>query len=258
MKRLVKTDFPVAFDSPDHLIPYGTKKDLSRQPRFEVKLISYMNYKEFNKILDLGCSGGAYISNMHDLGFYAIGLEGSDYSKINKRGPWAYLADFALFTADITKPFEIISNTKNLVDQFDIITSFEVFEHLKENEIDNLFQNIKIHTHKNSRLILSISTNDSFYKGVNLHQTVKSKNWWLSKFSTLGWEECKLSMKFFNGQYLRGNRFNAKDSFEVVLKKIECQDKKIPKISIWNKLVDLNSGSKLQKILYKFVHGDNI
>ena len=29
-------------------------------------------------------------------------------------------ADFALFTADITKPFEIISNTKNLVDQFDI------------------------------------------------------------------------------------------------------------------------------------------
>ena len=110
-----------------------------------------------------------------------------------------------------------------------IFTSFEVFEHLKENEIDNLFQNIKIHTHKNSRLILSISTNDSFYKGVNLHQTVKSKNWWLSKFSTLGWEECKLSMKFFNGQYLRGIVSMQKIHLKLFLKRLSAKIKKFQK-----------------------------
>lgn len=256
MKRIVKTDFPIAYDSPDHIKPYGARKDLSRQKRFEAKLINYMWYKEFTKILDLGCSSGAYISNMHDIGFFAIGLEGSDYSKINKRGPWAYLADFVLFTTDITKPFEIILNEKKSVEKFDIITSFEVFEHLKENDIESLFKNIKKHTHFNSRLILSISTEDDFYEGLNLHQTVKSQDWWMTKFLSLGWHECKLSKKYFNGQYLRGKRFNAKNSFEVVLKKIDCQDNKVPQIGIFSKLLDLNSGSIFQKILYKIVHGD--
>ena len=51
MNRTVKTNYPVAFDSPDHINPWGTKKDLSRQLRFENKLYQYMEYKKFNKIM---------------------------------------------------------------------------------------------------------------------------------------------------------------------------------------------------------------
>ena len=63
-----------------------------------------------------------------------------------------------------------------------------------------IFSNIKIHTHKNSRLISLFQLMTVFIKGQFTNS--KSKNWWLSKLPTLGWEECKLSMKFFNGQYL--------------------------------------------------------
>ena len=253
--REIITNFPIAYESPDHLNPWGTKRDLSRQLRFESKLYKFMEHKKFNNILDLGCSGGAYICNMHDLGFFAIGLEGSDFSKKYKRGPWAYLSDYVLFTCDITKPFEIIKEKK--LANMDIISSFEVLEHLKENQIVSLFENINTHSHQNTRLIFSIALSDDIIDGVNLHQTVKPKSWWIEKFSNLGWVQCKYSMKFFNGQYLRGKRFGSPDSFEVILKKKECDDEDFPKLNFIDRIIDLISGSKLQKALFKIVHGDS-
>ena len=111
-KRRINTEYPIAYESPDHQNPWGTKRDLSRQLRFESKLCKLMLRNNFSKLLDLGCSGGAYISNMHNLGFLAIGLEGSDFSKKNKRGPWAYLSDHVLHTCDITKPFQILFDNR--------------------------------------------------------------------------------------------------------------------------------------------------
>ena len=86
MNRTVKTNYPVAFDSPDHINPWGTKKDLSRQLRFENKLYQYMEYKKFNKIMDLGCAGGAFISSMNDLGFLLLGLREVIFLKRTKEG----------------------------------------------------------------------------------------------------------------------------------------------------------------------------
>lgn len=257
MNRTVKTNYPVAFDSPDHINPWGTKKDLSRQLRFENKLYQYMEYKKFNKIMDLGCAGGAFISSMNDLGFFAVGLEGSDFSKKNKRGPWAYLSNFVLFTCDITKPFDVCANENEEKQLFDIITSFEVLEHLQEKQIKLLFLNINNHSHDKTKLILSVSSDNDFVNGVNLHQTVKPKNWWISKFNELGWEECKLSMQYFNSQYLRGKRFDTKSNFRVVLKKKNCVDKDIPKLSLLGYMLDSISESKLQKFLFRIVHGDS-
>lgn len=255
MKLIFNTDYPIAYESPDHINPWGTKRDLSRQLRFEKKLTYYMQFKIFNNILDLGCSGGAFISAMHDLGFQSIGIEGSDFSKKNNRGPWAFLSNFVLFTGDITKPFQIrISDEKKNV-EFDIITAFEVLEHLKEDQIESLFSNIELHSSINTRLIFSISQSDDFINGVNLHQTVKKEEWWIAKFERLGWVKCNLSMLYFNKHYLRGKHFGAPSSFEVVLKKINSKDDNIPKLSFFSKLLDYYSGSKLQRIFYTIVHG---
>ena len=258
MNRYVKTKFPIAYESPDHLIPWGTKRDLSRQLRFESKLITYMQHKNYSSILDLGCSGGAFICNMHNLGFLAFGLEGSDYSKINRRGPWAYLANHVLFTADITKDFEISVSNEKSAQVFEIITSFEVLEHLKEDQLETLFKNIKSCSGENTRLIFSVSMDDDIIDGINLHQTVKPRKWWISKFENFGWVECKPSMQYFNGQYLRGERFGAGSSFEVVLRKPGCKDINVPKLSFFGRILDMNSGSKFQRLLFKLVHGDSV
>ena len=217
-----------------------------------------MEYKNFTSILDLGCSGGAFISNMHNLGFLAFGIEGSDYSKINRRGPWAYLTDHVLFTADITRDFEIFVSKEKSVKVCDIITSFEVLEHLKENQFETLFKNINNHSGQNTRLIFSVSMDDDIINGVNLHQTVKPRKWWIAKFKHFGWVVCEPSMKWFNGQYLRGENFGASKSFEVVLRKLDCNDTNVPKLGLIGRIQDMNSGSKFQKILYKLAHGDSI
>ena len=258
MERYLKTNNKVALKSPDHLNPWGTKRDLSRQLRFESKLCKYMEFKKFNSILDLGCSGGAFISNMHNLGYLAIGLEGSDFSMKNRRGPWAYLSNFVLFTCDITKPFKIFTESSSKNYKTDVITSFEVLEHLKEKEIEQLFKNIENHSHKNTKLIFSISTNDDYVNGVNLHQTVKPKDWWIKKFKNLGYIECSKSQTYFNGQYLRGNKFNAIGSFELVLKHEKDKDNEFPKLNILDKIYDYYAGSKIQKIIYKLVHSDSL
>lgn len=254
--RSLETDYPVAIESPDHLNPWGTRRDLSRQLRFESKLYRYMTARGNTKIMDLGCSGGAFIANMHDLGFTAIGIEGSDFSKLHRRGPWAYLSDFVLFTADITKPFNVYIGVNKPIIKFDIITSFEVLEHLTEEQVESLFLNIENHSHEHTRLIFSISTDDDFVNGVNLHQTVAPKEWWIKKFKELGWEPATLSMKFFNGQYLRGKKFNAPSSFELVLKRYIDKTDIDLHLSMLDRLLDANSGSRLQRLLHKMARGD--
>lgn len=55
----VETDYPVALDSPDHIIPWGTARDNSSNLRFNSKLYRLFDFtNRYPKVLDLGCSGG--------------------------------------------------------------------------------------------------------------------------------------------------------------------------------------------------------
>src|SRR6185503_21290432 len=100
----LKTDHPVALQSPDHLKPWGTKRDNSKSPRF-LKKVSRLFSEEGSEfsLLDLGCSGGGWVKEAHDKGWLAVGLEGSDYSKKTRRAEWAIIPEY-LFTCDLTKP----------------------------------------------------------------------------------------------------------------------------------------------------------
>ena len=57
MRIKIITDHPVAYTSPDYIMPWGTKRDNSVNPRFNQKLYNLFDGK-FLKVLDLGCSGG--------------------------------------------------------------------------------------------------------------------------------------------------------------------------------------------------------
>jgi hypothetical protein len=62
MKNLkLKTDFPIAYESPDHLMPWGTMRDNSTNPSFIQEVQDFFKYHyDLDKIkfMDIGCSGG--------------------------------------------------------------------------------------------------------------------------------------------------------------------------------------------------------
>ena len=68
----VTTDKPVAIDSLDHIHPWGTKQDNSKNLRFNKKIFNWMPIENL-RVLDIGCSGGGFVKSMHDAGALAIG-----------------------------------------------------------------------------------------------------------------------------------------------------------------------------------------
>src|SRR6185369_10758302 len=107
---LLETKHPIAFESPDHLIPWGTSRDNSTNKKFVAKMairICRENPDATLGALDLGCSGGQLVADFRELGWAAVGLEGSDFSLKHKRANWPALAGKNLFTCDVTKPFVV-------------------------------------------------------------------------------------------------------------------------------------------------------
>ncbi|HWC59912.1 MAG TPA: class I SAM-dependent methyltransferase [Verrucomicrobiae bacterium] len=175
----VDTKYPIAFESPDHKIPWGTMRDNSTHKRFVSfmgKLIQSENPKASLGALDLGCSGGQLVKDFSDLGWLAVGLEGSDFSLKHKRANWPALAGKNLFTCDITKPFTI-TNAGELA-KFNLVTMWEVLEHIGEKDLKQLFNNITNHMTPGAYFVASTTSGPDIHKGVDLHQTKWTNMQW--------------------------------------------------------------------------------
>ena len=174
----VITEHKIAFDSPDHIAPCGTKQDNSTNRAF-ILLINKILTREFLnkqlKFLDLGCSGGQLVRDFRDLGYISVGLEGSDYTLKHKRANWPLLAGKNLFTCDITKPFEIKLEKKI---KFNLITAWEVLEHIRREDLDNVFKNIINHLEEGGYFIASTAVSSSIIDGLELHQTRMTNEEW--------------------------------------------------------------------------------
>src|SRR5687768_8745426 len=151
----LETAHPVAFESPDHLIPRGTKADNSTNKKFVSHMAELLSREKPGQhgLLDLGCSGGQLVADFRELGWLAVGLEGSDYSLKHGRANWPALGGTNLFTCDITKPFQI--KTHGRPAKFDLITLWEVLEHIPERDLPQLFSNILNHMDVGGYLIAS-------------------------------------------------------------------------------------------------------
>ncbi len=173
----LRTDFPVAINSDDHIFPCGTMRDNTRHPRF-VRAIEIIFGKKIST-LDLGCAGGGLVMDFLLAGNDSMGIEGSDYSERWVRAEWGTIPH-RLFTADITKPFNIYNHAKPA--KFELITAWEVLEHIPENEIPNLFQNIRNHLAFGGLFVGSVATfpHEDPVTGAVWHVTVKPKEWWHS------------------------------------------------------------------------------
>jgi len=214
----VETVKSIAVDSLDHIHPWGTKQDNSKNLVFNLRLCEWIGLERL-RILDIGCSGGGFVKSIHDAGVLAVGIEGSDYSKIRARAEWGMIPH-RLFTADATAPFTIYDARKGSPGnpiKFSVITAWEFIEHIEEADLVGVFDNIERHLERNGVVIMSVSPNDDFVHGVNLHRTVKPFDWWLKTVNAFGFKHHQSVVAYFAPDKWVRYEENAPDSFHLVL-----------------------------------------
>lgn len=199
------TDFPIAYESFDHIEPKGTAADNTHCMAFVTRVEELSNGRKI-KFADLGCSGGGLVKDFIDNGHEAIGIEGSDYSLRNKRAEWATIPDH-LTTADITKPFFIVSD--GVTGQCDIITAWDVLEHISENDLGVLIGNIRNNLKTGGLFVASVAT----FEDHPHHVTLKEKDWWLNLFKK--YKLIDVGDGFFGIEHMV-----RESSFYILLKKV--------------------------------------
>ncbi len=180
-----ETNHPVAFESPDHIAPKGTAVNNSTNKKFVLHMDAKLS-REFAgqtlQMMDLGCAGGQLVIDFMSLGWVGVGIEGSDFSLKHRRANWATHANTNLFTGDITKPFQIKMNA--LPAQMNLITAWEVMEHIAPKDLPAVFDNIVKHMAPGGYFIASTTETSDIHEGLELHQTQwTNAEWraWVSK-----------------------------------------------------------------------------
>jgi SAM-dependent methyltransferase len=177
----VITKHSIAYESPDHILPWGTMRDNSTSAEFIAELESYF-FNQPIKMMDLGCSGGQLVVDFHNRGHLAVGLEGSDYSVKHQRANWPEWHNKILFTCDVTKEYQVTNNNEPFKAQ--LITAWEVVEHIHPNDLQMFFNQIAKHLAPNGIFLASVSTKADVIDGVVLHQSVFNEDTWFNEILT--------------------------------------------------------------------------
>ncbi|MGA2221953.1 MAG: class I SAM-dependent methyltransferase [Verrucomicrobiia bacterium] len=172
------------------------------------------------------------------------------------RAEWGTIPEF-LFTCDVTGEFDILLQEPAAATrlQCDIVTSWELLEHIAERDLAKLIANVKKHLARGGLWIMSIAPYDDICDGMNLHQTVQPKPWWVAKFKEQGMEHLEEYVRFFSTQFVRGPKYGAPGSFHLVLCAQKSQVPPIPRERVTTRLLDRWIGSRAQRTLHLLVAG---
>jgi len=201
----IKTQFPIATTSLDHIFPEGIYHDNVAIPEFISELENYVQHKKLH-LLDLGCAGGQFVRELNERGHTAIGIDGSDHclnvdsDMVKEMGflprghlNWTLGAGSFLFTADITKEYDIFCDDTLMT--FDVITSWDVFEHFKPDTVDLAIQQMYKHLKVGGMFIATIALMRSLRTistelqkirtpfELNYHESIFPADWWREKLN---------------------------------------------------------------------------
>lgn len=179
--RLI-TEYPVAYESPDHIVPVGTKNDNNSSSDYIAEVEKFFDGKRI-AVMDIGCAGGQLVVDFHERGHCAVGVEGSDYNTKHGLHNWPKYHNSVLFTADITKPFVVVDDNNERV-LFDLISAWEVIEHISWNDLDAMFANVLANLKPGGLFLFSINCDPDVRQDANgdlhfLHQSVFPKEFWI-------------------------------------------------------------------------------
>lgn len=135
--------------------------------------------------------------------------------------------------------------------KFDVITSWEVMEHIKQEDVPQVLDNIKKHLKDSGLFIGSIDVREDVINGVTLHQTVKPQEWWMAVFKDAGFSAAPNIHKFFGSHYL----FKSGPGFNITCSINPSLAPAIPKERLRKRCFEIWAGSKPQKILKRIVNG---
>lgn len=177
----IKTNFSVAYDSNDHLTPYGCVRDSNTNYYYIEEVSNYFNNKKLN-VLDIGCAGGQLIIDHHNRGDVAVGIEGSSHA-LNGAGSknWQDYHNKNLFLCDASRPYEI--QDENTLLKFDYIQCWEVLEHIPTERLHLFLTNVKNHLNENGIFCGSISQVDC---SSGTHVSIFPKDRWTTIFNDAG------------------------------------------------------------------------
>lgn len=102
---------------------------------------------------------------------------------------------------------------------------------------------------------MSIALCNDFLKGVNLHQTVKPKTWWVEKIEGLSVRCVDEYVDYFNTQFLRGPKDTCRPGFHLVVTNEPKLAPEIPREPLSYRIYDKWLGSRLQKLLRFALYG---
>jgi len=131
------------------------------------------------KVLDLGCGGGCSIEEFIKEGHSGVGLDANPWYGECGLQAWSRISG-NLFQCDLTKPFSITED--GVITKFDVITTWECLEHIHEDGLATLADNIVTHSHEDTWLIFSASQRADYPH----HKTIHDKEWWINFFTSYG------------------------------------------------------------------------
>lgn len=183
----LETEYPIAYESNDTLVPHGTIRDNTRCPRFVRRCEEILDNRQNLRFLDLGCSGGGMVLEALLKGHYGLGLEGSSASLQQQRAEWRLIPEH-LKTCDISQPFGIFEHGSHKPFLFDVITAWEVLEHIPEERIPQLFANIYAALAPDGIFVATIAAKPDIdpITGVNWHVNIHPFDWWKKMLNTSG------------------------------------------------------------------------
>lgn len=229
IKFKVMTEKPFATKSKDFIVPGGAMMDFSFNTDFNEACLDLFPYRPSVALLDLGCSNGTAVetflkndkkrsivrsgAKVQEVEYIAAGVDGCDYQVQRESGSWSRIPD-NLLCADLCWHFTVYNaklqeKTNGYVTpfRFEIITAWEVMEHLPEDKLDIFFNNVNAHLMPDGVFAMSISFQPGYH-----HETVKDLQWWLDLFDKKGFATCPLAMDKFANCWIRGmkepNSFN--------------------------------------------------
>lgn len=140
-----RTNECVGYEYQDAIIP---NQPHYHQTYFPLAQKLYNNFPKAKYILELGCGAGNLASHYRSLNPDAIYITLDINADIINNGLINPKNHFTVFT---DRPYQLVENDKNI--KFDLILSYEHFEHIPEERISSFLNNIKKHSHKDTIIV---------------------------------------------------------------------------------------------------------
>ena len=144
-----------------------------------IAAFGHAHYQE-PSILDLGCGPAHLFFFFRRYGVVDyLGVDGSPY--FIEFNPLLEGFERHFRTLDLQDEIRFCLDPETPC-QFDIVTSFEVLEHMREDKIDNFIRTMRNHMHSESVAFCTASTNQN----VAVHVLVRDRDWWAERFARFG------------------------------------------------------------------------